>query len=400
MKIAARQQAGSTKGLKNRELRKKPSRASIQLADHFKNLPDFRVERTKRHLLIDIVVITICAVICGAEDWKAVSLYGRKKKRWLKTFLELPNGIPSYYTFRRVFLYLDPEKLQECFLEWVAALSEVSRGQIIAIDGKCLRGSVDQAGQRAAIHMVSAFASANRLVLGQVKVDDKSNEITAIPRLLELIDIENCVVSIDAMGCQKEIAQKIVEQGGDYILALKGNQGILHQDVELYFQDALQRQFKGISHDFEETVGKDHGRVETRRCWTVSDVDWIEKKAEWKGLRSLVMVDAERWQENQTTREQRFYISSLGSDAQRLNAAVRSHWSIENQLHWTLDVSFHEDACRVRKGHAPQNLAVIRHMALNLLKKEKTAGVGIKTKRQAAGWDNDYLLQVLVGSDS
>jgi predicted transposase YbfD/YdcC len=372
----------------------------LKIAEYFEKVPDFRVDRTKRHLLIDILIITICAVISGAEDWKEIALYGRKKKDWLKSFLELPNGIPSHYTFRRVFLYLDPEKLQQCFLEWVAALSEASSGQIIAIDGKCLRGSVDKTGRKAAIHMVSAFASVNHLIMGQVKVEDKSNEITAIPQLLELINIQDCVVTIDAMGCQKEIAQKIVEQGGDYILALKGNQGILQEEVELYFQDALQQKFKGIPHDFEQTVEKDHGRVETRRCWTVSDVDWLENKNQWRGLRSLVMVESERWQEDNSTREQRLYISSLPSNARYLNAGVRSHWGIENRVHWLLDVSFREDACKVRKGNAPQNLAVIRHIALNLLRKEKTAGAGIKAKRRAAGWDNDYLLQVLVGGGS
>jgi predicted transposase YbfD/YdcC len=392
---------GNTKGSRDQEPKRTPAGLpKLKIAEYFKKVPDFRVDRTKRHLLMDILIITICAVISGADDWPEIALYGRKKKDWLKTFLELPNGIPSHYTFRRVFLYLDPEKLQQCFLEWVVALSEASGGQIIAIDGKCLRGSVDQTGRKAAIHMVSAFASVNHLVMGQVKVEDKSNEITAIPRLLELINIQDCVVTLDAMGCQKEIAEKIVERGGDYILALKGNQGILQQEVELYFQDALQQKFKGIPHDFEQSVEKDHGRVETRRCWTVSDVDWLENKKQWRGLRSLVMVENERWQEDKTTREQRFYISSLPSNARYLSAGVRSHWGIENRVHWMLDVSFREDACKVRKGNAPQNLAVIRHIALNLLKKEKTAGVGVKAKRRAAGWDNDYLLQVLVGGGS
>jgi predicted transposase YbfD/YdcC len=392
---------GRTKGSKDQEAKGTAAGLpKLKITEFLEKIPDFRVDRTKRHLLMDILIITICAVISGADDWPEVALYGRKKKDWLQTFLELPNGIPSHYTFRRVFLYLDPEKLQQCFLEWVAALGEASGGQIIAIDGKCLRGSVDQTGRKAAIHMVSAFASANHLVLGQVKVEDKSNEITAIPRLLELIHIRDCVVTIDAMGCQKEIAEKIVERGGDYILALKGNQGTLKEEVELYFQDALQQKFKGIPHDYEETVEKDHGRIETRRCWTVSDVDWLENKNQWRGLRSLVMVESERWQEDKSTREQRLYLSSLPSNARHLNAGVRSHWGIENRVHWLLDVSFREDACKVRKGNAPQNLAVIRHIALNLLKKEKTAGVGVKAKRRAAGWDNDYLLQVLVGRES
>lgn len=369
----------------------------ISIVDHFKDIEDPRIERSKDHLLIDILTIAILAVICGADGWVGIETYGKAKHTWLKTFLALPNGIPSHDTFSRVFARLEPEQLQGCFLSWVRSVSRITKGEVIAIDGKTVRRSYDEGKEKGAIHMVSAWASQNRLVLGQRKVDAKSNEITAIPELLKVLDLHGCIVTIDAMGTQKTIAHQIVEQGGDYVLALKGNQGNLFEDVQQIFEQAKAKNFEGIDHDFYETCEAGHGRLETRRCWSLGQVEWLIDAEKWTGFTSIAMVESLRRCDGKTSRELRYYMSSLTPDAQRLAESIRTHWSIENPLHWVLDVAFREDECRIRSGHAPENFTLLRHLALSALNQEKTAKVGVKNKRLRAGWDDDYLLKVLAG---
>ena len=320
--------------------------------EQFSRLKDPRDDRAKRHSLIDVVVIAICGVICGADSWVDIELFGKSKRDWFGRVLELPNGIPSQDTFGRVFAMLDAEQFQDCFVDWVRAVSEVSEGQLEAIDGKTLRRSHNRFIGKAAIHMVSAWASMNHLVLGQTKVDERSNEITAIPELLRVLDVSGCIVTIDAIGCQKEIAATIIDQDADYVLALKENQPQLHDDVVEIFDVVRKTDFAGIDHDFCETVNKGHGRIETRRCWSVSDPDYIgyiNDRQKWSGLTSVAMVESERLVDSETSNQVRYYISSLPSRAESLLEATRGHWGIENSVHWILDVVFGEDNCRVNR---------------------------------------------------
>jgi predicted transposase YbfD/YdcC len=369
--------------------------ASIE--EHFGKLSDPRTGNAKQHIFLEIVVIAICAVICGADGWNDIELFGKNKKAWLKTFLELPKGIPSHDTFGRVFAQIKPEEFQKRFIEWVQAIEELTTGQVIAIDGKKLRRSHDNQAGKAAIYMVSAWATQNQLVLGQTKVADKSNEITAIPELLQLLEITGCIVTIDAIGTQTEIASTIVKGGGDYLLSVKENQGHLFEDIQFLFAVDVAQGFER-EHSYAKTVNKGHGRMEIRECWAIDNeayLSLIRKREQWEGLKSIVRIASQRQIGDQIEIQTRYFISSLPADAKKILKCKRSHWKIENQVHWILDIAFREDESRVRKDHAAENLAVLRHIALNLLKKEKTAKGGIHAKRLHAGWNNDYLLAVL-----
>ena len=343
-------------------------------------------------------MITLCGVICGADDWVAIAEFGRAKRKWFGRFLALPHGIPSHDTFGRVFAALDPEAFKTAFLAWVATVADLLPGDVIAIDGKTLRRTFDTAAEKGAIHMVSAWATAQGLCLGQVKTDAKSNEITAIPKLLQMLALTDRVVTIDAMGCQTTIAKAIHAKGGDYVLSLKGNQTRLHDDIRTFFLDAEAHAFADTPHTTAETVDGDHGRIEVRRAWATDDLAWLTARSRWPGLRSVLRVDRERTVGDRTTHETRFFLSSLPPDAATLARVVRSHWAIENSLHWVLDVALRQDQTRIRTGHAPENLAILHHIALNLLTQERTKKLGIKNKRLAAGWDHDYLLQVIMGA--
>ncbi|MBD1919518.1 ISAs1 family transposase [Microcoleus sp. FACHB-831] len=363
---------------------------------YFGKLKDPRIERSKHHPLISIVAIAILAVICGADSWVAIETYACSKRDWLEQFLPLPNGTPSHDTFARVFARLDPKQLQQSFQEWMNSLTTSLGGQVVAIDGKVMRGSFDRNGEHSALHLVSAWASQHRLVLGQVKVEENSNEITAIPVLLNLLEIAGCIITIDAIGCQRSIAQTIIEKKADYILALKGNQGRLHKAVKEWFEQARIQEFEGIDYSYYETIEANHDRIEIRKCWTVP-VCLLEGNyaQQWAGIRTIGMIVSERRLWNKTTYEVRYYISSLTSEAKILGEAVRSHWGVENSLHWVLDVTFAEDKSRIRKDYAPQNFALLRHLAINLLRQEKTVNSSLAQKRYRAALDNDYLRRVI-----
>jgi predicted transposase YbfD/YdcC len=368
---------------------------ALAIQTHFVALEDPRLDRTRLHDLLDIVVIALCAVICGADGWEDIAKYGRSKQDWLRTFLRLPNGIPSHDTFRRVFCLLDPGAFHECFQRWIDALSAGLGLKRIAIDGKTMRRSFDRASGKAALHLVSAWATEQRLVLGQVAVDTKSNEITAIPKLLELLDVSGALVSIDAMGCQKEIAAKIRAGGGDYVLSVKDNQPHLLEDIQRCFEKGLDMDFAGLDYSYHEESYRGHGREEIHLVHTILNPEGIRDQALWQDLKAIVIVFSERQERgHEKTAELRFYIGSRAAKAKTYAHAIRSHWGIENGLHWVLDVCFAEDQCRMRTDHSPENMALLRRLALCLLKKHGRKG-SIRGKRLQSGWNDEFLLEIL-----
>jgi predicted transposase YbfD/YdcC len=368
------------------------------LIESFKDLPDPRSERNQDHPLISILLIAVCGAISGADNWVDIEAYGKAKQSWLETLIALPNGIPSHDTFGRVFRFINPQAFQERFLGWVRGLSQRTAGDVVAMDGKQMRGAKDVPAGKEGLYMVSAWAVEQGIVLGQRKVDEKSNEITAIPELLEVLDVDGCVVTIDAMGCQTEIAEKIVSQHADYMLAVKGNQGTLSEDIADLFAGFEQARWQDVFYDYHQTTNKDHGRLEIRQCWVVSHSDYLtylRRYPDWKDLRSLVKVVSQRQLNGKITTKTRYFISSLKPTAQRALAICRDHWHIENDLHWVLDVAFAQDHNRSHKDHAPENLAVLQHIAINLVKHEQSTHASVKTKRLRAGWDNAYLWKIL-----
>lgn len=374
------------------------TRAIATLGKHFAEVEDPRTEYLVEHELIEMIIVAVCAVICGAENWVDVAYWGVEKMEWLREKgLKLEEGVASHDTFRRVFLRIDPEQFQAGFRGWINAVFSATKGQVIAIDGKQMRGSRGKKLGKKAICMVSAWATKNRIVLGQRKAEEKSNEITAIPELLKLLDIKGCLVTIDAAGCQTENARLIVEKEGEYLLAVKGNQGNLHNDIQFLFARAHKSDFKGIDSDETRTVSKGHGRIEVRECWIIDDeqeLEYIRDKQAWEGLKTIVMIRSHRTENDKTTTKDRYYITNKVSDAASILEAKRSHWLVENDLHWSLDVAFNEDKHQL-KGNGAANMAVVRHAALSLLKQERTARCGIKGKRLKAAWSTDYLERVL-----
>lgn len=374
-------------------------RATGGILRAFRDMPDPRAHNVV-HRLHDLIVIAACAVICGADGWAAVELFGNAKLAWLKTFLDLPNGVPSHDTFGRVFARLDPAAFERRFVAWVTALAGGSGGRLVAVDGKAIRHSFAHAWDASGMaHLVSAFVDANRVVFAQVATDAKSNEIEAIPRLLALLDLEGATVTVDAIGCQREVAGEVVDRGGHYVLAVADNQPALHAKVRALLDEAILDRFVGMSHGRHEATDGGHGRVEVRRAWVTDEVRWLgaDLVAKWPGLAAVAAVECDRdVAGGARTVERRYFITSRpGTDAAALLAAVRGHWAVENKLHWQLDVSFREDECRVRAGHAAENLSRLRRMALNLLKRDRTAKVGVAGRRLKAGWDEHYLLKLL-----
>ncbi len=373
---------------------------AARLLGPFAELSDPRVRRTRRHELIDIIVIGLLTIFCGGEGWEDMVDFGHAREAWLGEFLSLPNRIPCADTFRRVFAALNPMEFQQCFLRWLDALEKSARpiDRTVAIDGKTLRGSFDTAAGQSPIHLVHAWAADSGILLGQLATQAKSNEITAIPALVKMLDIADATVTIDAMGCQKEIASTIIDGRGDYVLALKGNHENFHDDVVVLFDDVLKNgTHAAVASDYSESTNGDHGRIETRRVWTVHDVSWFAEYDQWKGLASLALVESIRESGDKITTERRYFISSLRDvSASRMSSIVRSHWSVENSLHWSLDVAFSEDASRVRRDHGPENLGMLRRVALQLLKLDKTSKRGLAAKARLAAYKPDYLIKVLL----
>ena len=386
------------------EARNEQTLAQASLIAHFCQVPDPRIERRKFHDLVEVLVIGICTLLCGGETFNDMEDFGDAKQEWFKTFLKLTNGIPSHDTFNRVFAAIDPQQFLECFLRWTQSVRQTVPQEIVAIDGKALRRASNK--KQSVKYVVSAWAESNSLVLGQLKVADKSNEITAVPKLLRVLELSGCIVTIDAMGCQKKIAREIIEADADYVLALKGNHEKVHEEVKSFLDDALAQQqaprpatakvpSAAATLESFEAVEKDHGRFEIRRYYQSAELDWFADRPKWEGLKSLGMVESVREVDGQTSVERRYFLSSLPLGVQTFARAVRSHWGVENKLHWVMDVCFREDQSRARAGYAAENLATLRRLALNLLKRDQTKKRGIRGKQLNAGWDHAYLARLL-----
>ena len=373
------------------------TKKSVAFEEHFAGVSDPR-RRKVAYPLVNILMIAVCAVLCGADDFVAIAHFGRAKKKFFKKFLDLGAGIPSHDRFNAIFRAIKPAEFEKCLLGWITALHEITDGQIVAIDGKTLRRSFDAGSGKAAIHMVSAWATANHVSLGQVVVDEKSNEITAIPKLLEMLELSGGLVTIDSMGCQTEIARAILDAGADYVLAVKGNQPTLHYGVATFFDSHLQDDFACVKVRRHETHEHHHGRDEMRFYYVCSVPDNFPDRERWPGLRAIGLTINNTVRAGKECIEYRYYILSKFLSAGRFAEAVRSHWSIENRLHWQLDVTFQEDQSRIRRGHADANFSIVRRFAVSLLKNNRTKKIGLKNKRLAAGWDDDYLLELLLGT--
>jgi predicted transposase YbfD/YdcC len=369
---------------------------SSSIQEYFSGLEDPRIERNKLHELMDIVILVICAVVSGAEGWEAIEEFGKEKLDWLRRFAPFGNGVPSHDCIANVMSRLSVKGFQECFMSWTGAAMEATGGEVIAVDGKTARGSHDRKRGRKALHMVSAWASTNRLVLGQEATEEKSNEITAIPKLLKLLELAGCIVTIDAMGCQREIAAQIVAQGGDYVLGLKGNQSTMQEAVEDFFSAAQADNFAAVKHDFHKELDKDHGRLQIRRYWITEDLRTLPSTEQWSGLRSIGMVERVCIIGDTQTSERRFFLNSIEADARRFAHAVRGHWGVENRLHWRLDVVFSEDASRIRKGNAPAIMTSIRHFCMNLFERESSSLL-LSQKRRKAAWNDNFRAKVVFG---
>lgn len=372
---------------------------SVSVIEHFAGIKDPRNDQGKRHSLLNIIVIAICGVICGADGWTQIEEFGKDRQSWFESFLDLPYGIPVEDTYRRVFAALDPKEFQKRFSKWIQATIYVKKGTVIAIDGKAMRGC--KGDGISAKHIVNAWSSANRVTLGQCTVNEKSNEITAIPKLLKQLCISDCIVTIDAMGCQTKIASLIRDKGGNYLLALKGNQGTLEKDVDLYFEEELfgkKLKYEKTKLKSGETVEKSHGRIEERKCWVSTDIEWLEQKDKWKDIKSIIRIESEVVEKGKTSREVRYYISSLEANPDEFLEAIRSHWGVES-MHWVLDVAFLEDACKIRKENAPENFNVLRQVALYLLNQDTSCKRGVKTKRFKAACNVEYLEKILLRTE-
>jgi predicted transposase YbfD/YdcC len=370
------------------------SEPMLKLIESFTEMPDPRVVGRTDHHLVDILVLTVCAVLCGADDWEAVEMWGEAKLDWLRQFIPLKNGIPSHDTLGRVFAALDSTTFQACFTRWVATVCGSLAGQVVAIDGKTMRGSHHHRLGKKAIHMVSAFASDQGITLGQLKTEEKSNEITAIPELLAMLALKDSIVTIDSMGCQKDIAAAIIAKEAHYVLALKGNHGKLHEQVAEFFDIAGRYDYKSVDARPHVTCEKEHGRIESRRVIALSATH-LEGVDAWSGLNSMIMVESMREIGDKRTAERRFYISSLPPDSKQIGDAIRAHWGIENRLHWCLDVTFKEDGCRIRTGHAAENLNIVRKITMNLLRQDTSMKRSIPKKRLYAALHDEYLASVL-----